>query len=189
MDKKDQILITETQGGDRKRFKQFYLSKKDKFTRWAIKQFQLSDSESLELYQESMARLYEKIMERQINLNSKLEAYLYGLAKNIVRNNFRKNAIQQKHEPRVTEHWQSYYDEEQNEYISKMKNLVVEVLLPQMKEGCRQILKWFYFENRSLENIVSISDYKNKNVVKTQKSRCLQYLEHQLKDVMTKTNI
>jgi DNA-directed RNA polymerase specialized sigma subunit len=44
-------------------------------------------------------------------------------------------------------------------------------------EQCRQILNLFYFENKKLDEIQTILKYENKDVLKSQKSRCISHLK------------
>ncbi|WP_026764107.1 RNA polymerase sigma factor [Sediminibacterium salmoneum] len=42
---------------------------------------------------------------------------------------------------------------------------------------CKKILQLFYYEEKKLEEIVHLLGYENKDVVKSQKSRCIKQLK------------
>jgi DNA-directed RNA polymerase specialized sigma subunit len=47
---------------------------------------------------------------------------------------------------------------------------------------CQEVLKMFYYENLSIEEIKNRLNYTSKDVVKSQKSRCIK----QLKEIVLK---
>jgi len=75
-------------------------------------------------------------------------------------------------------HGISEYDElfnHKNKLIDKVAELAVN-----MKEPCKSILKYYYYENLSMERIADVMNYKNADTVKSQKLRCMKYLEESL---------
>ena len=44
-------------------------------------------------------------------------------------------------------------------------------------EKCQEILNLFYYKSLTIDEIVQVQGYENKNVVKSQKSRCLKSLK------------
>lgn len=48
--------------------------------------------------------------------------------------------------------------------------------LQELGEGCREIIRLFYYQNLSIADIVKRLGYKNENVVKAHKSRCMKQL-------------
>jgi RNA polymerase sigma factor (sigma-70 family) len=53
-------------------------------------------------------------------------------------------------------------------------------------KGCQKIIKLFYYQRYSISDIASLLKYKNENVVKAHKSRCMKQLR---KRVMDKRNM
>ena len=47
----------------------------------------------------------------------------------------------------------------------------------QLGEGCKKILLLFYFENKSMKEILANVPYENEQVVRNKKSKCLKKLE------------
>jgi DNA-directed RNA polymerase specialized sigma subunit len=54
--------------------------------------------------------------------------------------------------------------------------------LKKLGEQCQKVLTLFYYEEKKLDEIQSLLGYTNKDVLKSQKSRCLK----QLKDLTKK---
>jgi DNA-directed RNA polymerase specialized sigma subunit len=64
-------------------------------------------------------------------------------------------------------------EEERDEVLIQL----IQSKLEQMGDSCRKILTLFYYEEKKIEDIVKMGDYANKDVVKSQKSRCLSHLK------------
>ena len=55
-------------------------------------------------------------------------------------------------------------------------------LMETIGEPCKSILELFYFRGFSMEAIAERLQYKNENVVKTQKLRCLTSLKNMVRE-------
>ncbi|HNJ59041.1 MAG TPA: hypothetical protein PLH33_08390, partial [Chitinophagaceae bacterium] len=73
--------------------------------------------------------------------------------------------------------WNSYETEQQEEQTALLQKH-----FEQLGEQCRKMLTLFYYEEKKLEEIMHLMNYDNKDVVKSQKHRCLK----QLKNLMGK---
>ncbi len=173
----DKVWINAVKKGDKSVFKTFYITQKNPFLAWAVKQFAYSQSELEDLYQQSMLILYENITAGKLDeLSSSVKTYLYGISKNLVLSRQKKEKIVQSHQKKVSEHLNAQAQQAETEEEQQLKNLVKE-LMPLMKDPCGRILACFYFEGRKIEDIAQLLNYKSKEVVKVQKSRCMQYLK------------
>lgn len=74
------------------------------------------------------------------------------------------------------------YDELFN-YKNKLIDKIAELAIS-MKEPCKSILKYYYYENLSMDKIAEVMKYKNADTVKSQKLRCMKYLEDSLENEM-----
>lgn len=61
------------------------------------------------------------------------------------------------------------------EYRQTTKALLQTV--EQLGETCKKILLLFYYENRSMKEILSVLPYENEQVVRNRKSKCLKKME------------
>ena len=50
-------------------------------------------------------------------------------------------------------------------------------VMDQLGENCKKILLLFYYENKSMKEIVTELPYENEQVVRNKKSKCLKKLE------------
>ncbi|WP_396177320.1 RNA polymerase sigma factor [Flavobacterium sp.] len=67
-----------------------------------------------------------------------------------------------------------------DDYSEEETNLQIEMLqngFKKLGEQCRKVLHLFYYEEKKLDEIQSLLGYTNKDVLKSQKSRCLKQLK------------
>lgn len=177
-DLNNQELETAIKKGERAAFDQFYIQTRPEFIGWAYKQFQLEEIAAVELFQQSMLKLYESIVAKKLeDVQVSLRTYFYGIAKNIQLNTIRSTTVRQKHQDAVALHIEALAEVEDTDEGNNVQKLVKQVF-PELKETCKDILRLFYFENKKGKEIAQELSYNNEQVVRTQKSRCLKYLKN-----------
>jgi len=184
---KNQAIIQQIKQGNTASFDAFYLSLRPKFIHWVRKHYLKKETEAIELFQQSMLVVYENILTGKLDtLSSNLETYVFGVAKNSIRNANRTLIIKEKHQEKLTQHYQllSLDHSSDNDRQKQLIQLVKQVL-PQLKAGCQDILKRFYFEEKKAKTIAQELGLSNEQVVRTQKSRCLKYLKQLLAEQST----
>ena len=67
-----------------------------------------------------------------------------------------------------------------NENLNKNQKLL-EKAFSSLGKRCKEILTLFYYRGYSIEEIVEALQYENKNVVKSQKSRCVKQIKDKIK--------
>ena len=65
--------------------------------------------------------------------------------------------------------------EEDDDNDSQMR--VIKDAFKKLGQQCQNVLRLFYYEEKKLDEIQSILNYTNKDVLKAQKSRCLKQLK------------
>ena len=171
---KDQAIVTGLLDGDDSRFKEFYLEERQQFIDWCKSNSSLSTEEIHDLYQTSQMYLYENVLKKKVNLSSSLKTYLYGIAKNQLSSKYRKDVTLNKHELAVTEHIRFLADlsnDNDQQMVARIRAAIKAI-----QEPCKTILKLFYYESLSMKEIAERLNYKNDQVVKTQKNRCVEQL-------------
>lgn len=184
--KGDLLLIEELRKGKRMRFNDFYRKERGGFLSWATSQHQLNRAEATDIYQSAMVVLYQNIVKGKLqNLSSSLRTYVYGIAKRLILRFFR----QQKKRYHRQELVKRYLEEEQREMprfmgedepAYKSQQELLQRIIRNLGDTCKQLLQLFYFENLRLKEIANYLDYKTPDVVKTQKSRCMKRLKQKV---------
>lgn len=188
---KNQAITQQTKEGNTTLFDAFYLSLRPKFIHWARKHYQKEEQEAIELFQQSMLHTYENILKGKLDdLSAKLETYVFGIAKNIILNLNRSLTIQERHRDKLIQHYRQLSQYSLDNEDSNQTPLIelVKRVFPQLKTGCQDILKRFYFEEKKAQLIAQELGLNSEQVVRTQKSRCLKYLKQLVAEQSTYKN-
>ena len=163
--------------------KLLYSKFRDKSFKYLINNFNHSLDERKDIYHDSLLTLYTNIKEDKIkNWNGSLEGYLFGVLKNksleYVRRK-KKNITLSRNERLVElinpdENQITTPNEERMQLVSQALNLI--------KDPCNTLLKLFYLENKSYEEICLIMGYNNTDTAKSKKSKCLKRLRKLVND-------
>lgn len=172
----DQNIIDLLQEGNDKTFKKFYLAELNPFISWILKQYPLDENQAKDLYQESQMLLYENIqLGKLTKLTGSLKTYLYSIAKNLIKVNYRKMVVTSEHEEKLSEHLLFLAGESKNE-LTQNKVASIRTALQSLGEPCLSLMTFFYYESLSFQLIAKRMGYKNESVAKNQKKRCLDRL-------------
>jgi RNA polymerase sigma factor (sigma-70 family) len=177
----EETLVQALKKGDREALGQFYQEGKAAFIKWAEKYFQCRYVEAVDVYQDAVITLYENIAAGKYvqQKDSSIKTYLYAIGKNIFLKKLNKEKkIQDKVIPELSV--QPLEDTEQKEKRMQEDELrydAVRQAFSTMKEPCKSILKYFYYQGLSMRDIAARLGYKSEQVVKSQKVRCLKALK------------
>ncbi|MDN4165109.1 RNA polymerase sigma factor [Cytophagales bacterium LB-30] len=164
--------------GHKAGFERLYTDKRGEFIRWLYKEFGMAEEEAVDIYQAAFVILYENIMQGKTNtVSSSPATYVFGIGKNLALKKFKSNERHLNHQQRI-----QWYLEEEGVADPEVPDNTKQVAqaLEQLKEPCKSLLSLFYYDNLSIEQISQRLQYKNKEVVKSQKVRCLAYLKEKL---------
>lgn len=160
--------------GDERTLKEIYITNKQSFFLFAAR-YQLSKEDLLDTYQDAIIALYENAKKGKIDdLKSSIQTYLFAIGKFMI---FKKLKNRQEFiaiDDNLSDNFEWIEIEENNQV-----NLLT-TAIKKLGEQCRNVLRLFYYEEKKLDEIQSILNYSNKDVLKAQKSRCLK----QLKDLI-----
>jgi len=174
----DKQLIAQLKKRDRNALKDVYREYKTEFFRFASR-YTKSDDMLEDIFQDAIIAVYENALAGKLdNLKSSLKTYLFSTGKFMLFKKFRdtkeiateETYIFDQRETAVME--DVYKDEGPNDH---QKRLVAN--FKKLGDKCREILELFYLQGLKLEEIMTVQGYENKNVVKSQKSRCLKSLK------------
>lgn len=171
-------LAESLQSGNMQLLDKLYVDKRDEFVRWIYAEYRVSKEESLDLYQAAILVVYENIMAGKAEeISSSPATYLFAIGRNLALKKFQSNEKHLNHQQRIL-----WYLEEEEDTDEELEILSREVknVLAKMDEPCYSLLLLFYYESLGMEEIAQRLDYKNKDVAKSQKVRCLKYLKEAL---------
>ena len=137
-----------------------------------VMQYNGNENEAEDVFQEALIALYENVKAKKFRGDSSINTYLYATIRNIWFSKLKKS--------------KRIIDQELNEGISEGSPInfddnddtvcVINKLLDEVGESCREILKAYYYENCSMRAIKERMGFMNEQSAKTQKYKCLQKL-------------
>ncbi|MGB0932136.1 MAG: RNA polymerase sigma factor [Chitinophagales bacterium] len=170
------LLIEEIRSGNKKRLEQLYLKQGPLFVNWLKKNYQCSQEEAIEAYQESILIFCQNIMNGKLKkLTCKPHTYLFAIGKNVFLSKRRKYQLENISLSNEQDSIPDDTDLEVGIQLDEKQQRLARVI-GQMGKVCRAILTAFYLHDKSLKEIAQALKYKNMDVIYTQKKRCLQKL-------------
>lgn len=136
-----------------------------------------NEQDAEDIFQEVMVAFVNLVQAGRFRGESSVKTFLYSLNKNIWLNELKRRG-------RAVAREEKY--EKQNDYPSLTAGALLEMTqakdalmktVEALGENCKKILLLFYFENRSMKEIVEFLPYENEQVVRNKKSKCLKKLE------------
>ena len=172
-------LIDLLKRDDEKTIKNFYNENKNGFILFA-KRYILNQDDVVDVYQDAIIAVIENAKKGKIdNLQSSLTTYLFSIGKFMIFKKLKKDKI-----AFSTEDFSNfeYLDEDYDEEENNLQVILLQKGLDKLGEQCKKVLLLFYYEEKKLDEIQVELDYSNKDVLKSQKSRCLKQLKDLLKE-------
>ena len=178
---KDQQLYHSIKNGDDAGIVELYRLHRTEFIKWAWQQYKMESDDAADVFQDTIITLRRNIVNgKLVELTSTLKTYLFGIGKNLALSRLKRNKKWYTN-PELLE----LQDDGQESAIdilqlSDRQNWVKQ-LLAKLGEPCISILRLYYYKSYSMEAIANNLGYKNENVVKSQKLRCIKALKEQVK--------
>ena len=174
---KSEKTITLLKEGDIWTIQEIYKEYRPGFLLFATR-FPLNEDAILDIYQDAVIALWENAQKGKLdNLDSSLKTYLFAIGKYMIYSQLRDNKKEAAYEDlrNFGGDWEEYSEEmvEETEQINAS--------LAKLGDKCQKILRLFYYQEWNLDEITKIMNYENKNVAKSQKSRCIKSLRELLK--------
>ena len=171
---KDQYLIDKLKQNDLKTLDKVYLTYKKEFFLFARKLNAPAD-DIADIYQETIISLYENVQSGKLKkLTSTLKSYVFAIGKfKIYKQLNRAKKIYHEGEIiHVSEEMQIFETDAQEEQRQILKRS-----WKQLGSKCQEILELFYYKGMTLDEIQEALHYSSKDVVKSQKYRCVAQLK------------
>ena len=183
----DKELIKGLKSGDKAPLKMIYENYKGDFFRF-LNRYEVPLHSLEDIFQDAILVLFQKASSGKLDqINSSLKTYLFSIGKYMVFEQYRKD------KKKVDSPEDYIFDKADNtafnmvQQRSDINPLQKRILAGFARLGakCQEVLKLFYYRGFTIEEIMEHLEYPNKNVVKSQKSRCLKTLKahiHEQKD-------
>ena len=176
----DQQLIAKIKDGDEAGLVEVYQQYRPSFIQWAQGSYKVDEATAADVFRDAVVCLYRNIVKGKLeSLTSALKTYLFAIGKNILRKKLQTQVALDSDDLWIVENLQA---EPIDHFAENDRQRFVARLMDTLGEPCKSILRYYYFKGFSMESIARAMDYKNENVVKTQKLRCLTTLKSLVRD-------
>lgn len=137
------------------------------------------EQDAADICQEAVVILYEKSKNEDFRLTCKVNTYLYAVTKNLwYKRSQQERPIYSGSDDELEETIVSNYEEDINAH--KERELYYDQLdqaLEQLGQPCSSLIRSFYYDNMSMQDIAAKFGYTNADNAKTQKYKCLSRLK------------
>lgn len=154
-----------------------YLKHRDAFLQFGRK-YRMSDDDILDAYQDAAIAMYENAVKgRLTHFSSTVKTYLFSLGKYTLLNKMKKNNRTVPADDDVMRTYDEGSDQMLDQIELSHRQSILSDMLGRLTENCRELLTLFYYHRYTIDAIRHELGYKDDNVVKSSKSRCLKKLK------------
>lgn len=172
----DAELINLIKNDDPRGMSTVYETFRSEFVHWIMRLQRCGNEDAREFYQASIIILYDNAKAGKLDaLRSSLKTYLFGIGKNLVWQRYRTN-----HREQVVGaefYIKNYLYEDVDSQAAEEINLeIISHNYNQLGEPCYELLGYYYFGRKAMEEIATLMGYKNPETAKNQKYKCMERL-------------
>lgn len=133
-----------------------------------------SAEEVPDVFQDGLIVLYKLALQKKINKDTKVEGYLYSICRNL----WLKELKKKKRTTKLTDEMNAIPVEDVaiKLFVSDQQKNIFEKLLSQLGTDCHRLLNYFYFDRKSMKEIVQLMKLSGEQVAKNKKSKCMKKL-------------
>ncbi len=172
-------IIEQLKKGDEKTIHSIYVENKNGFLLFAAR-YDLPTDDFLDVYQDSIIALCENAKKGTMDsLESSISTYLFSIGKYMIYKKLKQknNTVAIDYDEKLPQ-----VIEDENEEENENEITLLQLNFKKLGEQCQKVLRLFYYEEKKLDAIQIELNYTNKDVLKSQKSRCLKQLKDLIKN-------
>lgn len=178
----EQLQIAALKRNDPKIVREIYLSNKKIFVAFANR-YSIDSQDAEDIYQDAVVALIENAKRGKLDdLKSSVNTYLIAIGKFMIFKKLKQPYVQTDFSDLEA------FDETDFETIDETleQTQLMQVQFEKLGTKCQELLRLFYYEEQKLDDILETLGASSKDVLKSQKSRCIK----QLRDLIngTKSN-
>ena len=132
-----------------------------------------SKEEALDIFQDALVILYQKVQEMSADSPIKIDGFLINTCKLLWNNELRKKKVRKGDDSGLGN---LEFEDEITEKIEQEEKIkIIENVIQKLGEKCKKILELFYFKSFSMESIAKKVGFKTVKSAKVQKYKCMQH--------------
>lgn len=143
-----------------------------------VKRNKGDNEEAADLFQDSIIVLYNNLRYNHLELTCAIRTYLYSVAKNLWLKKLRKRGREttvDSFEERV-----EIGADQMSYLLSSEKSSYILKLIASLGEQCRQILTYFYYDQKQMVDIALLMEFGSDQVAKNKKHKCMKKLKEKI---------
>jgi RNA polymerase sigma factor (sigma-70 family) len=131
------------------------------------------EDEARDLFQDAIVVLWQKVSGGDFVLTSKISTFLFGVCQNIWQKEL-KRKLKNSGEMQEGSH--------EIELDKEEKIRIIHESLNKLGASCKEILVYYYFENRNMTDIAELMGFGSSDTAKSKKYKCKQELDRYIKE-------
>lgn len=145
-----------------------------------VQQYGGSKQDAEDIFQETIVAFIELVQQNKFRGDASIKTLLFAINKNTWLNELKRRSRAELREEKF-EIARDNIDQGIDNYIAgrEGRKKVLDIL-DKTGEGCKKILLAFYYENLSMKEIATMTNYENEQVLRNKKYKCLKHLEQLL---------
>jgi RNA polymerase sigma factor (sigma-70 family) len=136
-----------------------------------------SEQDAEDIFQEVLVAFIELVQKGKFRGDSSIRTFLYSMNRHAWLNELKKRGRAAAREDKFGKEQAQVEHDSSIAMADREAKAGITGLMTALGETCKKILLLFYFENRSMKEIVGLTDYENEQVVRNKKYKCLKALE------------
>lgn len=141
-----------------------------------------SEQDAEDIFQEVLVNFIHLVKQDRFRGESSIGTFLYAMNRHTWLNELKKRGRAQAREEKYERGQETLSPDAETFLALREEKSLLASLVASLGDTCRKILTLFYYENRSMKEILEATDYENEQVVRNKKYKCLKQLEQTLND-------
>lgn len=129
-----------------------------------------------DIFQDAVLILIEKVKSGQFKGNSSIKTFLSAIARNLWLFELRTRT-RRKNRETLYMNLEDTTTGIEEVFFSNKQHLDLENIFHEIGENCKKILTGFYYEDKSMKELLTEVDYENEQVLRNKKSKCMKKLK------------
>ena len=134
-----------------------------------------------DVFQDGMIVLFNQARKPDFELRCTIKTYLYSICRNLWLKKLRKSSRIVELSESITQFVAIDESQLKTLEVTEEKEIIANYM-SQLSDGCREILKYFYFEKKKMTEIAQLLGLANEQGAKNKKSMCMKKLKSLMKE-------
>ncbi len=140
-----------------------------------------------DIFHDTLIVFYEKVVKGNFEMTCSVQTYLNSICRNQILVRLKKSDKHSQYSEEFDERIDDWYEADESE--DKERTQAIVTSLEKLKDfggKCYEILRRYFYENKSMEKIAYELEYSNADNAKNQKARCQKKLKEFVFEILNK---